>query len=295
MVSPLRRREAVAHVSHCQIASQRRACRVLGQARSTQRYNGKRAQRDETLVKAIHGLANKHPRAGYRAVWRYLVREGWEINSKRVHRIWKKEGLRVSRRVRKKRRMGNSQGGTQRRRAEKMNEVWSYDFVFDQTEDGRQLKWLPIVDEYSRENLALEVERNMGAADVIRVLEEVVKKRGVPEYLRSDNGPEFIAKKVKDWIRQRGFSTLYIEPGSPWQNAYSESFNARLRDEFLNMEAFGSLMEAKMLAREHQHRYNHERPHSSLGIQTPAEFAARCLAPLRASPFATPNSVCNRK
>ena len=208
-----------------------------------------------------------------------LRRSGIEINAKRVQRLWRQEGLKVPRRQRKRQRLGNSKGGTQRRRAERINHVWSYDFVFDQTEDGRRLKWLPICDEYSRELVALEVERRMESKDVIRILDAAVVERGsAPEYIRSDNGPEFIARAVQDWIERRGFKTLYIEPGSPWQNAYSESFNSRFRDEFLNRESFASVLEAKVLGKDHRRRHNHERPHSSLDYQTPVEFAHRSLA-----------------
>ena len=175
--------------------------------------------------------------------------------------------------------MGGSENGAQRRRATRINEVWSYDFVFDQTEDGKCLKWLPICDEFSRESVALEVERRMDSGDVIRILDAAVLERGTaPEFIRSDNGPEFIARAVQDWIGQRGFKTLYIAPGSPWENPYSESFNSRFRDEFLNRESFGSLLEAKVLGKEHRTDYNHRRLHSSLDYQTPAEFAQRCFA-----------------
>ena len=203
-----------------------------------------------------------------------------EINAKRVQRLWRLEGLKVPRHQRKRQRLGSSEGGTQRLRAERVNHVWSYDFIFDQTEDGRRLKWLPICDEFSRELVALEVERRMDAKDVIRILDEAVLARGcVPEFIRSDNGPEFIALAVQDWIARRGFATLYIKPGAPWQNAYSESFNSRFRDEFLNRELFGGLTEAKVLGKQHRHWHNQQRPHSSLDDQTPAEFAQR--SPIR--------------
>ena len=185
----------------------------------------------------------------------------------------------MPRRQRKLRRLGSSANSAQRLRATRVNEVWSYDFVFDQTEDGRRLKWLPICDEFSRESVALEVERRMESADVIRILDAAVAERGtVPDFIRSDNGPEFIAAAVQAWIRERGFKTLYIAPGSPWENAYSESFNSRFRDEFLNREAFASVLEAKVLGKEHRQRHNHQRPHSSLDYQTPVEFAQRSLA-----------------
>lgn len=279
MVGPARKREAVAHVCQRLEASERRACKTLGQARSSQRYKAKPREDDARLTAAIRRIAAREPRAGYRGVRRHLVREGWDVNLKRVHRIWKKEGLRVPQKARKKRRLGNTENGTQRLQAERINHVWSYDFVFDQTESGGRLKWLPVLDEFTRECLSLEVERSMTSGDVIETLDELVAQRGVPEFIRSDNGPEFVANAVKDWIAQKGFKTLFIQPGSPWQNCYSESFNSRFRDEFLNVESFMSLLEAKVLGGEHRDKYNHRRPHSSLGDLTPAEFAAACLNP----------------
>jgi transposase InsO family protein len=180
----------------------------------------------------------------------------------------------VPRRQRKRQRLGQRENSSQRLAAERVNHVWSYDFVFAQTADGRRLKWLPICDEFSRELVALEVERRMEAKDVSRILEAAVNKRGgPPAFIRSDNGPEFIALAVKDWIERRGFQTLYIEPGAPWQNACSESFNSRFRDEFLNRELFGSLLEAKVLGGDYRRRYNGARPHSSLDYRTPSEYA----------------------
>jgi transposase InsO family protein len=277
MVGPARKREAVVHVCQRLEASERRACRTLGQARSSQRYKAKPKEDDTRLTAVIRRIAARETRAGYRGVRRHLAREGWDVNLKRVHRIWKKEGLRVPPKARKKRRLGNSENGTQRLAAKRINHVWSYDFVFDQTESGGRLKWLPVLDEFTRECLSLEVERSMTSGDVIETLERLVTQRGVPEFIRSDNGPEFVANAVKDWIAQKGFKTLFIEPGSPWQNCYSESFNARFRDEFLNVESFASLLEAKVLGEEHRDKYNRRRPHSSLGDLTPAEFAATCL------------------
>lgn len=278
MVSPERKRQAVEHLkAHCQ-ASERRACRVTCQPRATQRYQGCRREKDARLVEALRRVSRARPRAGYRMATAHLRREGWEVNTKRVQRLWRQEGLKVPRRARKRRRLGHSGNAVNQRQAGRVNEVWSYDFVFDQTEDGRRLKWLPICDEFSRESVALAVARRMDAGDVVSVLERAVAERGAPAYIRSDNGPEFIAKAVREWIESRGFSTLYIEPGSPWENAYSESFNSRFRDEFLDREAFGSLLEAKVLGNEYRADYNLNRPHSGIGYQTPAEFAQRCLA-----------------
>lgn len=279
MVSPERKRQAVLHLQERCRASERRACRVIKQPRATQRYRGVRRDKDARLVAALRRVSERRPRAGYRMAAAHLRREGWTLNDKRVPRLWRAEGLKVPHRQRKLRRLGNSENSAQRLRATRINEVWSYDFVFDQSEDGRRLKWLPICDEFSRESVALEVERRMESSDVIRILEAAVSERGTaPDFIRSDNGPEFIAQAVQTWIRERGFKTLYIAPGSPWENAYSESFNSRFRDEFLNRESFASLLEAKGLGKEHRHDYNHGRPHSSLEDQTPAEFARRCLA-----------------
>ena len=219
-----------------------------------------------------------------------LRSEGWLVNNKRVRRLWIQEGLKVPRRTCKKRRLGNSDNSAHRRKAEHKNQVWSYDFVHDQTEDGRPLKWLPVVDEYTRENLALEVGRRMNGMDVIKVLDRLVDERGAPGYIRSDNGPEFASHAVKEWIAQRGFTTIYIEPGSPWQNAYIESYNSRLRDEFLNVESFISLTEAQVLGEERRNYYNSKRPHSSLGGKPPEIFSAHCSVPVGAPPLPPPNS-----
>lgn len=212
---------------------------------------------------------------GYRTAAAVLRQEGWDVNNKRVHRIWKKEGLKVPARRPKKRRRGG-RGRSAKLRAQRMNHVWSYDFIFDQTDDGGRLKWLNLVDEYTREALAIEVGRSLTAAEVVAVLERVVSERGMPEFIRSDNGPEFVAGAVKEWIARRGFLTSFIDPGSPWQNPFVESFNSRFRDEFLNVEVFGSLVEARFLGEEHRHKHNQRRPHSSLGGLTPAQFASRC-------------------
>jgi putative transposase len=279
MVGPERKRQAVLHVQDELEVSERRACTTIRQPRATQRYRGRKRDKDAALAAELRHISAAHPRAGYRMATALRRRAGMEINAKRVQRLWRQEGLKVPRRQRKRQRLGNSDNGTQRQRATRVNEVWSYDFVFDQTEDGRRLKWLPICDEFSRENVALEVERRMESGDVIRILDAAVTERGaVPDFIRSDNGPEFIALAVQDWIERRGFKTLYIAPGSPWENAYSESFNSRFRDEFLNRESFASVLEAKVLGKQYRQDYNHRRPHSALEYQTPVEFAQRSLA-----------------
>ena len=200
--------------------------------------------------------------------------QGWRVNRKRVARLWRLEGLRVPVKQRKRRRLGATENGTVRHRAASRNEVWSYDFVMDQTEEGRRLKMLPIVDEYTRECLTIEVERHIKARDVIKTLEKLFRRRGAPQFIRSDNGPEFVSRAVKKWLAESGVGTLYIEPGSPWENAYVESFNGRLRDELLAREVFTSVVEAKVLVRNFVEEYNHERPHSALSYQPPAAYVA---------------------
>ncbi len=227
----------------------------------------------------IRALAREHPRYGYRRIRALLKREGWSVNLKRVHRLWRREGLKVPQAQRKRRRSGQSENGCSRRRSDRPNHVWSYDFIHDQTADGRGLKLLPVVDEFTRECRTIEVERGLTAEDVVSTLEYLFEVRGVPDHIRSDNGPEFIAEVVKSWLARRGSKTLYIEPGSPWENAYSETFNSRLGDELLDREVFETLKEAKVILEDHRLDYNHRRPHSSLGYRTPAEFAAAQTKP----------------
>jgi len=285
MVGPARKREVVGRLVENHGVSERRACRLIAQPRSTQRHAAKQPQRDADLARELREFSRQRPRAGYRTATATLRRAGWEINPKRVLRVWSAEGLKVGRKGCRKRRRGDSASGSQLLRASAPNQVWSYDFVFDETENGRRLKWLPICDEFTRESVALEVERTMTAADVIRILDSAVAERGTaPEFIRSDNGPEFIAKAVVEWVESRGFKTLFIKPGSPWQNAYSESFNSRFRDEFLNRESFGSLLEAKVLGNEFREDYNHRRLHSALGYRPPSEYAASCHEAASATP-----------
>jgi putative transposase len=264
----------VRHVQRTLDVSERRACRVLGQARSTQRYASKRPDLDRLLVDRMDELRREHPRYGYRRIWTLLVREGWRVNRKRVHRLWKEAGWQISTQAKKRRRLGSSEHGSTQHRALHRGHVWSYDFVFDRTEDGRQLKFLPILDEYTRESLALEVGRSITGEDVVDTLAYLFEIHGEPEFIRSDNGPEFVSDAVRSWLKTADVGTLFIEPGSPWENPYVESFNSRLRDEFLNREIFTSLTEAQVLAEQHRVYHNLDRPHSSLGYLTPAEFAA---------------------
>ena len=219
-------------------------------------------------------LSRKHPRYGYRRVTALLRTEGWSVNRKRVHRLWQREGLWVPRVQHKRRRLGSAKGGCERLSAEAPNHVWSYDFVHDRTVDGRRLKLLVVVDEYTRESLAIEVERSITAERVIETLSYLVDERGPPGFVRSDNGPEFIAESVRQWLDARSVGALFIEPGSPWQNAYTESFNSRLRDELLDRELFTTLQEAQIVVEDFRLAYNGERPHSALDYKTPEAFAA---------------------
>jgi putative transposase len=257
-------------------ASQRRGCRVSQQPRSTQRYTPQVKPDEPVLIRRMHELVRRYPRFGYRRIGAMLRAEGRRINLKRVRRLWKKEGFRVPVKTHKKRRLGHSDNGILRRRALHKNDVWTWDFVHDSDQAARPLKWFSLVDEYTRECLALEVNRHMTAVEVIEVLAEVFREHGVPGHIRSDNGPEFIAEAIRQYLGQAGIGTLYIEPGAPWENGYAESFQGRLRDELLNLEVFANLAEAKALAAHWKWEYNHVRPHSSLGYRTPAAFAAQC-------------------
>jgi putative transposase len=259
---------------------------VLDQPRSTQRYESQPRDDESALSKQMLEVARRRPRWGYRRVAWQLRQEGGQASATRVYRLWRREGLKVPAKRRKKRRLGRSENGCLHRRAEQKDHVWAWDFVFDHTTSGSQLKWLSIVDEHTRECLALKVDRSITSEDVIDTLAELFAMRGVPKCIRSDNGPEFIAQAIRRWLDQVDVEALYIEPGSPWENGYVESFHSRLRDEFLALEVFESLSAAKTLTREWREDYNHHRPHSSLGYVTPIEFAARCAtsAPASATP-----------
>jgi len=287
----MRRREAVAHVRRSLPGvSQRRACRALGQPRSTQRYRPRKKADEGPLLRAIEELVCRHPRYGYRMVHAMLVADGFDVGRDRVYRLWRRHGYGVKRKPRKKRRLGVSGNGIMRQKAEAMNDVWCWDFIHDRDERGGVLRWLVIEDEYTREGLAVEVRRSFKARDVLDVLSELMLIRGVPRHIRSDNGPEFIAQAIRRFLQQTGVQTLYIEPGAPWQNAYAESFNSRLRAELLSQESFADLGEAREVSGWWQNHYNHRRPHSSLGYQPPARFAASLGSPplrLGAPPLAS--------
>lgn len=231
-----------------------------------------RPQQD-ILVKRMLELVREHPRYGYRRIWALLRREGFRVNRKRVYRLWRQQGLKVPQRRKKKRRLGHKGNGCAVRRALARNHVWAWDFIHDRTADGRSLKWLSVVDEYTRECVGLEVARSMSATRVTELLAGMIRKRGAPVHIRSDNGPEFIAQQIRAWLERAKVETLYVEPGSPWENGYAESFHARLRDELLDREEFSSLLEARVVSRAWREDYDQKRPHSALKYQTPAEFA----------------------
>jgi len=264
--------------------SERRACQAISQPRMTQRYKPKQPDRDKALTAEIRRLAKKHKRYGYRMITAKLRQDNWNVNHKRVQRIWQKEGLQVPYRRKFKKAKGSSQNSCCVKKAEYKNHVWTYDFVSDQTEDGHSLKLLTLLDEFTRESPVIEIGRSIRAKDVIAVLEYLFMVRGTPKYIRSDNGPEFIADAIKKWLKKKHVETLYIEPGSPWENGYIESFNGKLRDEILNREVFYSVKEAKVLVEDWRLEYNNRRPHSGLDYMTPAKFAASCIA--SASPTA---------
>ena len=266
--------------------SERRACEVVSQPRMTQRYKIKQPNRDKALTTEIKKLAKRYKRYGYRMVTAKLRQDGWVVNHKRVQRIWQKEGLQVPYRRKFKKAKGSSENSCAVKKAEYPNHVWTYDFMVDQTEDGRKLKLLTVLDEFTRESPAIEVGRSIRAKDVIAVLEYLFMVRGVPRFIRSDNGPEFIADRIKKWLGKNHVETLYIEPGSPWENGYIESFNGKLRDDILDRELFYSVKEAKVIVEDWRLEYNNHRPHSGLGYMTPAAFAAGCIP--SASPTAQP-------
>ena len=253
--------------------SQRRACQVLGQYRTTQRYLPHIGTEDEKLTDRIIELASQYGRYGYRRITAILRQDEWQVNYKRVERIWRQEGLKVPQKQPKRKRLWLNDGSCIRLRPEYKDHVWSYDFVTARTSDGRAFRMLNIIDEYSRECLALLVKRSITSQDVIDRLFELFIFMGIPEHIRSDNGPEFTAKDVRKWLARLGVKTLYIEPGSPWENGYIESFNGKLRDELLNREIFTTLTEAKVLIGQWRKEYNHIRPHSSLGYRPPAPVA----------------------
>jgi putative transposase len=271
--------------------SERRVCRVLGQHRSTQRRIPTGRDDEERLTADIIELARQYGRYGYRKIAELLrTRAGWVVNDKRVERIWRREGLKVPAKQPKRGRLWLADGSCLRLRAERRNHVWSYDFVEDRTHDGRKYRTLNIIDEFTHECIAIRIDRRLNSIAVIDVLSDLFVLRGAPEYIRSDNGLEFVAKAVRDWIAAVGAKTAYITPGSPWENGFIESFSARLRDELLDGEIFYSLKEARFVIESWRRHYNTERPHGSFGYKPPAPevfvpaLTARAAAQTRPAP-----------
>jgi putative transposase len=253
--------------------SERRACKVLGQPRATQRRLAHVPGDEPALVRRMVELATQYGRYGYRRVTALLRADGFRVNHKRIERLWRREGLKVPERQRPRRRLWLNDGSCVRLRPAHAGHVWSYDFVKARTSDGRAVRLLTVIDEFTRECLAIDVARRITADDVLERLGGLFVARGVPEHLRSDNGPEFTAKAVRQWLGKVGVTTLFIEPGSPWENGYVESFNGRLRDELLNLEVLDTLLEARVLVERWRRDYNRVRPHSSLGYRPPAPEA----------------------
>ena len=255
--------------------SKRRSCILAGLSRSTYRYQPV-AKDDTKLTDKLHQIANNYKAAGYRTAWAYLRREGMLVNHKRVYRLWREEGLSLPR----KRKRTRKPNGSVPLQATHLNHVWTYDFVHDRTERGQPLRMLTVEDEYTRQGLAVEVDRSLPASKVIQVLKQVFNEHGAPEYIRSDNGPEFIANCLIDWLKEQNVNTYHIKPSSPWQNAYGESFNATLRRECLNQQLFHTLISVQTKTKTWQRWYNEERPHSSLGYLTPVEYNKGIRIPL---------------
>ncbi len=254
--------------------SERRACRYAGQHRSTQRHEPLVAGDDAGLRAALRKISRDRPRWGYRRAHQLLLEQGWVLNRKRTQRLWREEGLRVPQRARKRQRLGDSTVPAKRLRAQRPDHVWALDFQFDQTADGKILKLLHVVDEFTREALASECHRRIDADKTVAVLDRLVAERGTtPGFIRCDNGSELTANALKDWCRFSRAGSAYIEPGSPWQNPYVESFGSRIRDELLSVELFSCLAEARVLVEDWRKDYNAHRPHSALGMMAPANFA----------------------
>ena len=253
--------------------SERRVCRVLGQHRTTQRHRPKGRVGEGRLVSDMIELARQYGRYGYRRIAALLRDAGWQVSDGRVQRLWRREGLKVPAKQPKKGRLWLNDGSCIRLRPEYQNHVWSYDFVHCRTDDGKAFRSLNILDEFSRECLTIRVKRKLNSTDVIDALSDLFILRGVPAFVRSDNGPEFVAQAVRDWISAVGAATAYIEPGSPWENGYCESFNGRMRDELLNGEIFYTLREAQIIIESWRRHYNAKRPHSALGYRPPAPEA----------------------
>ena len=272
MVSPDAKRRGVTHLVQAKRFSQRRACQLVGAARSTVRYRRRRAADEAALVEALQQQVQRHPVYGYRPITALLRRQGWQVNHKRVYRLWRVLGLQLPRRAKRKRRYGAAPERLMR--AEHANHVWTYNFLHTSTERGGKLRVLAVLNEYTRECLALYVARSISSKRVLHLLNWLFVTRGRPAYLRSDNGSEFIARAIQRWLEEEKCQTLYIKPGSPWENPFIESFNGKLRAECLDRYLYVSAAEAQQLLEEWRNEYNDERPHSSLGYLSPSTFAA---------------------
>ena len=280
MVSPDQQRAAADYLSDSYEVSQRRICRLMGRSRSTLRYQPKRRADEEPLCKEIKRLARRHVRYGYRRIHALLVRRGWSVNLKRTRRLWRILGLRRPVRLKKTRKSGPKPGTSAnscvQRPARFKNDVWTCDFIHDRTVSGRPLKWLTLVDEYTRECLALHADSSISGADVRRIVARVIGRRGAPTRIRSDNGSEFICEVLVNWLPSKGAKSIPVAAGSPWENGYVESFHSRARDEFFELEEFEDVADARAKASWYRREYNAVRPHSSLGYATPKEFGAAC-------------------
>ncbi len=269
MVSLAERRRVADYLEGAYAVSERRACQVIAIDRSTKRRPSGRTE-ERALVAKIHKLSEQYPRFGYRKIFFLLKAAGWRVGRERVRLLRRREGLRVPQKAVKRRRPGTSTIDPQR--AEYPNHVWSYDFVADQTSDGKTLRFLTVIDECTRRALWIECARHLTSVDVVRVLDQLVELHGKPCVVKSDNGSEFVAKKVQEWIKDRGIDVRFIDPGSPWQNGHNESFNGVFRDGCLNRWLFESVREAREASEAWLHEYNWERPHGSLGGRLPAAF-----------------------
>jgi putative transposase len=269
VIAPDSKRQAVRQAVEVLDVSERRACQVIGQPCSAQRYDKQVPEDEELLRQRIIELASEYGRYGYRRITALLRNEGWIVNHKRVQRIWREEGLKVPQKQPKRGRLWINDGSVVRLRPLFPKHVWSYDFMEDRTHNGIKFRILNVIDEYTRECLAVKVDRRLNSHDVVEVLTDLFIERGVPVHIRSDNGSEFIARRVRDWLERLQVRPLYIEPGSPWENGYIESFNGKMRDELLNGEIFYSLKEAQVLIEMWRKHYNTIRPHSSLGYRSP--------------------------
>ena len=280
MVSPDQQRAPVDYLSEHYGVSQRRICRVMGRSGSVLRYSHNYRADEPALERDMKRLARRHPRYGYRRIHALLLRAGWSVNLKRVRRLWISLGLRRPLRLRNPRKLGPKPGTSAnscvQQPARFKNDVWTCDFIHDRTASGRPLKWLTLVDEYTRECLVLHADNSITGADVRRIIARVIGRRGAPTRIRSDNGSEFICEALVNWLPGVGAEPIPVAAGSPWENGYIESFHSRLRDEFLERVEFEDVADARAKASWYRREYNAVRPHSSLGYATPTEFSAAC-------------------